>query len=131
MGSRLAQTPKRPSAQGTKMIALCPLVTINQDGAIKACIQPINPEFHTYARGHLEQVETLGELCERMNATNEYGNNDAIVVSVRGITNVFCGGEVRYQVLIAKEKMHRFEKYQTHTVYLSDDKGALKVAIPA
>jgi DNA-binding MurR/RpiR family transcriptional regulator len=76
-------------------------------------------------------VETLGELCERMNATNEYRNNDAIVVSVREITNVFCGGEVKYQVLIAKETMHRFEEYQTHTVYLSDDKGALKVAIPA
>jgi hypothetical protein len=131
MGSRLAQTPKRPSAQGTKMIALCPLVTINQDGAIKACIQPINPEFNTYARGHLEQVETLGELCERMNATNEYHNDDAIVVSVREITNVFCGGAVKYQVLIAKETMHRFERYQTRTVYLSEYKGELSVAIPA
>lgn len=113
------------------MIALCPLVIIKQDGAIKASVQPINPEFNTYARGHLEQVETLGELCARMGATNEYHNDGAIVVSVRELTNVCCGGEVRYQVLLAKETMHRFEKYQTQTVYLSEYKGVLSVAMPA
>lgn len=115
------------------MFAFCPIVTINQDGKIPASVQQINPEFHCYARGHLEQVETLGEVCERLGATNEYGklSADEIVVSVRPITHVFCGGEVRFQVLIAKRTMHRFEKYQTHTVYLSEDKGALKVAIPA
>ncbi len=113
------------------MLAFCPLVIIKQDGAIKASINPINPEFNAYARGHLESIETLGEVCARLGAHNEYENNDDIVVSVRPITNVFCGGEVKYQVLIAKDTMSRFERYQTRTLYLSEYKGALSVAIPA
>jgi len=117
------------------MFAFCPLVIIEKDGCIPARLEKINPEFRQYGRGHIEQVETLADVCERLGAINEYGYGactDDIVVSVRPVTNVSCGGDVKYQVLIAKQTMHRFfDRYQTRTVYLSDDNGTLRVAIPA
>lgn len=115
------------------MLNFCPLVTIKADGAIKAKLQPINPEFQQYGRGHIESVETFAECCARLGAVNEYPScADEIVVSVREITNTYCGGKVRYQLLIAKRVMSRFECYQTFTAYLSEQSdGTLRIAFPA
>ena len=115
------------------MLQMCPVCVIERDGCIPAQVVPIPSDRQRYGKGHIEDTETLGEVLVRLGVPDTDGlDSDSIVLAVKPVEHVFCGGRALYWVGIANHRVGRMFGEFCSGVYISErDDGTLRVAIPA
>lgn len=119
------------------MLQVCPIQIIEQDRCVPARVVPVRRDCIVisaiYSKDHMEQVETLGDVLDRLNVVDGYRlDRDALVIWMQPETNMFCGGEVEFSVGYAKTSVGRWESYQNNKVYISRERdGTLCTAIAA
>lgn len=115
------------------MLQMCPVCVIERDGCIPAQVVPIPTDRSRYGNGHIEATETLGEVLDRLGVSDAGGlDTDQIVLAVRPVDHVFCGGRALYWVGIAKHRVGRVFGEFYSGIYISErDDGTLRVAVPA
>ena len=114
------------------MLHFCPGATVARDGCIPARVVPITADGSRNGRGHLEEVETLGDVLTRLGVTDCTLDPNRIVIKIKRVQNVHCGGTALWWIGLANHDVGRLVGSFTSGVYLSEQgDGKLCVTIPA